>query len=116
MRRSFCIVMSVLILGGCASANQRIAQAEKNLAEPIHCDEAEQQVSTLSALQTSSAEKFANTLATLIPTTALLNVVAGEYKSRAAIAYGGLDERLIARVDEIEAHCQNASAMDVVAE
>ena len=100
------ILMTVFfILGGCASAVDRHQVVNAQVAQPINCDTAEQDIETLLEGKTSASEKFANGIALVLPTTALFNLISGEFTSRRSIATGKLNDILHMRISDIEKEC-----------
>ncbi|TDF38287.1 hypothetical protein EYS14_11400 [Alteromonadaceae bacterium M269] len=100
------ILMTVfLILGGCASAVDRHQQVSAQVSQPINCDTAGQDIAALLEERPSAGEKFANGIVLISPTTALFNLLSGEFTSRRSIATGKLNDILHMRISDIEKAC-----------
>ncbi|MEM0911473.1 MAG: hypothetical protein AAGJ37_10890 [Pseudomonadota bacterium] len=99
-----CIV-SIVVLSGCASASKKLQRVEAKVIEPIDCDNAHMDIMYLEEAKADTQEKLANGVATVLPTTAILNLISGEYKSRQAIATGKLNDILYDKIMAISAEC-----------
>ncbi|MDT0596087.1 hypothetical protein [Glaciecola petra] len=93
------------IVGGCASANTRYEQLNAHLDNSINCDTANEQIQELEANRISSTEEFANGVASVLPTSIVFNLIAGEYTNRAKIASGKYNDELRARITLIKTTC-----------
>jgi hypothetical protein len=98
-------IVVALLLGGCASAQHRHAEIAYHLENPVNCDHAAMDIMTLEDAKASAAEKVANGIATILPTSALLNLMVGEWGSRKAIAFGQFDRKITKKISEIEMSC-----------
>ena len=99
------LVAFSFFLSGCVSAVKRHHQVSFHLSNPIDCTTAESDIMTLKDARASSAEKIANGIATILPTAAILNIFAGEWSSRKAIAFGEFDKMLVMKISSIEMQC-----------
>lgn len=102
---TFLALVAALFLGGCASAQHRHAEIAYHLKNPVNCDHAAMDIMTLEDAKASAAEKVANGIATILPTSALLNLMVGEWSSRKAIAFGQFDRKITKKISEIEMSC-----------
>lgn len=93
------------ILGACSSANHRYQQLDAHLANSIDCEHAHMQISDLEQNKLSSSEKFANSVATVLPSSIVINLIAGEYSARAKLASGQFDDKVQMRIDDIKQTC-----------
>ena len=98
-------MMTFLILGGCASAVDRHQTVNAQVTKPINCDTADKDIAALLEERSSVGEKLANGISLLSPTSALINLLSGEFTSRRSIATGKLDDILHMRIDDIEKAC-----------
>lgn len=98
-------LLLALLLGGCASAQHRHAEIAYHLENPVNCEHAAMDIMVLEEAKTSAAEKVANGIATILPTSALLNLMVGEWSSRKAIAFGQFDSKITKKISEIEMSC-----------
>jgi uncharacterized protein YceK len=99
------LMVLFLILGGCASAVDRHQVVNAHISKPINCDTADQDIAALLEEQSSVGEKLANGISLLSPTSALINLLSGEFTSRRSIATGKLDDILHMRISDIEEAC-----------
>lgn len=107
MRSSVVLVLSVslLTLSGCASAVKRHEQLSTHMNYQIDCSMADSYIAELEQEKASMFEKIANGVATVLPTSAIFNLLAGEFGSRRNIASGKFDQQLVMKIDEIESTC-----------
>lgn len=98
----------VLSLGGCASAVGKHEQLQAHLISPVDCLTADSEIASLQEEKASSGEKFLNGLASLLPSSALLNLVTGEFSSRVSIASGKFNKRVETRIQDIHDSCDDA--------
>ena len=106
--KNFILLIAILSLGGCASAVGRHQQLQAHLSSPVNCLSADNDIAQLENEKASSGEKFLNGLASLLPSSALLNIVTGEYVSRVAIASGKFNRSVEERISDIEESCDGA--------
>ncbi|WP_395338256.1 hypothetical protein PN836_011070 [Ningiella sp. W23] len=97
----------IMLLGACSSAIDRHEQANLVLNQNVDCSMAESHIEMLKKERTSTSEKIANNVATILPTTAILNLLSGEYGSRRAIASGDFDQMLYMKIDSINKECMS---------
>lgn len=105
MKAKTVLVLSVLVLSGCASAVNRHHVAQAQLDRQINCTNAHNDIEMLKAEKASTSEKIANGIASILPTSIIFNLIAGEFSSRKAIATGEFDQMLYMKIDDIEKHC-----------
>lgn len=98
-------VTALLFLSGCASAVKRHELAQKHLNKDVNCDKASADIATLESHKSTTREKWVNGVASVLPTSILLNVILGEFGSRAAIATGVFDETVERKIKAIESGC-----------
>lgn len=108
-----CIVLIVIFtLGGCASAVKRHEIANAQLNQGINCSTAAQDIAALRMEKTSTSEKLANGIASVLPTSVIFNLIIGEFSSRKAIATGEFDQMLYMKIDSIEKQCSMMAKTD----
>lgn len=101
----FIVLSFVIFTTGCASAIDRHHSLQAELDMPIDCKHAQKQISQLQKNYVTSGEQFANGVASILPTAAILNLISGEYSSRWKLANGEYNERLIMRIEDIQKEC-----------
>tara|TARA_R110002167_G_scaffold84860_1_gene230437 strand:+ start:71 stop:433 length:363 start_codon:yes stop_codon:yes gene_type:complete len=99
------VTMALFFLSGCASAVKRHEQVQGHLNKAVDCAEAHLDIATLELQKTTTREKLVNGVASVLPTSILLNVILGEYGSRAAIATGAFDRTVDNKINVIESDC-----------
>ena len=100
------LVGAITVLTGCVSANHKFEAVDNKINEPVECKNAQIDIMYLKEARSSTQEKLANGVATILPTSAIFNLLSGQYKSRKAIATGELNQVLYDRIMFINEHCQ----------
>ncbi len=95
----------ILSLGGCASAVGRHEHLQAQLTSPVDCLNADNDIASLQGEKASSGEKFLNGVASLLPSSVLLNLVTGEFTSRVSIASGKFNKRVDTKIQDIHDSC-----------
>ena len=99
------LLLALLILSGCTSARDRYKELTPQIAQEINCKKAENDIAMLKEARTGVLERISNGIATVLPTTAIVNLLSGEYSSRRAIATGEFNAALYDKIMEIETSC-----------
>lgn len=107
--KKFALVTLVLACTGCASAVNKHQVLQHQLDMPIDCEMAEVQITKLEQEKVSGGEQLVNGLATVLPTSIVLNLLAGEYTSRWKLANGDFNDKLYMRIADIEEECSKKS-------
>ncbi|MDO6837849.1 hypothetical protein Q4602_00060 [Paraglaciecola chathamensis] len=105
MKALFIIPISVLLMSGCASAVKRHELAAEHINKAVNCEEAHGHIASLESHKTTIREKLVNGVASVLPTSILLNVILGEFTSRAAIATGAFDSKVDSKISDIQSDC-----------
>lgn len=105
MKALFIIPISAFVLSGCASAVERHELAAEHLNKAVDCEEAHGHIASLESHKTTAGEKLVNGVASVLPTSILLNVILGEFTSRAAIATGAFDSKVDSKIQDIQNDC-----------
>jgi uncharacterized protein YceK len=105
MKAILIIPICAVLLSGCASAVKRHELAQGHLNKTVDCDVAHTDIVELESHKTSTREKLANGVASILPTSILLNVLLGEFTSRAAIATGAFDAKVDQKIFNIRSNC-----------
>lgn len=101
----FLLIILFGLVSGCASAVKRHELVNSQLNQGINCATARQDIESLRMEKTTTAEKLANGIASVLPTSVIFNLLTGEFSSRKAIATGEFDEMLYMKIDSIEKQC-----------
>ncbi|MDO6558943.1 hypothetical protein [Paraglaciecola chathamensis] len=105
MKTLLLIPIYAFFLSGCASAVKRHELAQGHLNKTIDCKVAHADIAELESHKTSTGEKLVNGVASILPTSILLNVILGEFTSRAAIATGAFDSKVDSKIQDIQSDC-----------
>lgn len=95
----------VLLTSGCASAVKRVEAVQSIVNQPIDCANAEHTIAHLISQKPSSGERAVNTVASILPTSIIVNLITGEFASRSSIAAGKLDAQISQKISAIEHDC-----------
>ena len=101
------LVFVVLCCSGCASAVNKHELLQAQLSMPIECMMAEEQIESLHSYEVDSTEQFANTVASILPTSIIFNLLTGEYTSRLKLANGEYNQQVSNRIAEIKQKCSD---------
>lgn len=101
------MILSVLIMltSGCASAVKRVAAVQAIVNQAVDCESAQHSIDQLLSQKTSMHERAVNTIASVLPSSILLNIITGEFTSRSSIAAGKLDRQITDKISAIEHDC-----------
>lgn len=105
MQNRILVFTLVVLISGCASAVKRHEVAEVQINQQINCTTAKEDIASLKMEKSSTAEKLANGIASILPTSIIFNLLTGEFTSRKAIATGEFDQMLYMKIDDIEQKC-----------
>lgn len=98
------------MMSGCASALSKQRVLDAQLSQPLDCANAHQQVAQLESQYVSGSSRVLNGIATVLPTSALINLISGEYVSRVKLASGEFNQKITDRVAEINQYCHQMLA------
>ncbi len=97
------VASSLLFAFGCARSIPEEVKAE--MAKPVDCSTAEQDIATLEAEKASAAEQVSAGARSVVPIAAVAGLLRGDTKDRAAVASGKYNEQLEAKIAEIKQKC-----------
>jgi hypothetical protein len=97
------VAASLLFAFGCARSIPEEVKAE--MAKPVDCSTAEQDIATLEAEKASAAEQVSAGARSVVPIAAVAGLLRGDTKDRAAVASGKYNEQLEAKIAEIKQKC-----------
>jgi uncharacterized protein YcfL len=106
MVKVFIVSLIILVCSGCASAVSKQQSLAMELNMPIDCKLADSQIMALQDHRITKSEVFTNTIAIILPTSAIANLLLGEYSSRAALANGEFNQSLDERILMIKEECK----------
>ena len=97
------VAISLLFGFGCARSISQEAKAE--MAKPVDCSMAEQDVATLESEKASAAQQVSAGVRSIQPAAAVAGLLRGDTKDRAAVASGKYNKQLDAKIAEIKQKC-----------
>ena len=100
----FDVHMAVVFALSACSVTPRRSVAEVNAA-PVDCDKSTEQLAMLDEEMTTTQERFASGVASVVPSLAVISILAGRFKTNVAVATGQYKEALERKVVEIELQC-----------
>ncbi len=97
-------IPSFLVLPyGCAA--KKAEQAEADMARPVDCATAEQDIATLEGEKASTSEQVASGVESIVPSAAVIGLLSGTYETNAKVAAGDYNQSIDAKVEEIKTEC-----------
>ena len=97
------VAISLLFGFGCARSIPEEVKAE--MAKPVDCSTAEQDIATLEAEKASAAHQVPAGARSIAPIAAVASLLCADTKDRAAVASGKYNEQLDAKIAEISQKC-----------
>ncbi|MFK8069110.1 MAG: hypothetical protein AB8D52_12810 [Gammaproteobacteria bacterium] len=95
----------IFLLVGCSSAVKRHEQVKMDLDRPVNCETAPVDISMLEKEKVGTVEKLSNGIVSIFPTSAVYNLLTGEYSSRYSIATGEYNDMLDFKINQIQKQC-----------
>ena len=112
----YLLLLFLSLLMGCSSAVDRHSIVQTQIDQEVNCETAMKDIVMLKEEKASTQEKLANGIATVLPTSAVFNILTGEFSKRRAIATGEFDQMLYMKIDMIELECGLPSSTPNLAE
>ncbi len=97
------VATGLLLTFGCARSIPEEVKAE--MAKPVDCSTAEQDVATLESEKASAAQQVSAGARSIIPIGAVAGLLRGDTRDRAAVASGKYNKQLDAKIAEIKQKC-----------
>ncbi len=97
------VATSLIFVFGCARSIPEDVKAE--MAKPIDCSIADQDIATLESEKASAAEQVSAGARSIVPVAAIAGLLRGDTKDRAAVASGKYNKQLDAKIAEIKQEC-----------
>ena len=97
------VAISLLLAFGCARSISEEVKAE--LAEPVDCSTAEEDIAMLEAEKASTAEQISAGAPSIVHIAAVAGLLRGDTKDRAAVASGKYNDQLDAKIEETKQKC-----------
>ncbi len=97
------VAISLLFAFGCARSIPDEVKAE--MAKPVDCSTAEQDIATLESEKASAAQQVSAGARSIVPLAAVAGLLRGDTKDRAAVASGKYNEQIDAKIAEISQQC-----------
>ncbi|MCH9670376.1 MAG: hypothetical protein K0U93_02905 [Gammaproteobacteria bacterium] len=105
--RNVILAICCVVCVGCTSAVERQRRVQMDLDRPINCERADADIAMLNKEKVGTLEQIANGAGTILPTSAVFNLLTGEFEGRYAIASGEYNEMLDAKIKQIAAQCSS---------
>ena len=102
MRSVLAALFAAVALTGCT---ERFAQEEKDVAKPVNCATAEGDIRVLESEKAHVGQEMASGVFTFVPAAIVYGVVTGTEGERLEIAGGEYNEKIDAKIAEIEETC-----------
>ncbi len=97
------VAISLVFAFGCARSISEEAKAD--MAKPVDCSTAEQDIATLESEKASAAQQVSAGARSIVPLAAVAGLLRGDTKDRAAVASGKYNKQLDAKIAEIKQKC-----------
>jgi outer membrane murein-binding lipoprotein Lpp len=101
-QRFSALVVAVMLLAGCATISQK---AKDDLAKPIDCSTAEEDIATLEGEKASVAKQANAGAGAVMPSSAVIGLLSGDYANRVRVASGQYNKDIDNKIAEIKATC-----------
>jgi hypothetical protein len=103
MRALILVVLASLILLPACRAIPK--QAEEDLAKPVNCATAEQDIATLKSEKASVEKRMAEGVTAVVPAGAVLSILTLQEKDKIEVATGIYNSKLEEKINEIQITC-----------
>ena len=94
---------SLILLPACQTISK---EAKIELAKPVDCDTAEQDIAILKREHASVAKMFINGVTAVTPAGAVLSILTLQEKDKLEVAIGVYNHRLSRKIEEIQDTCE----------
>ncbi len=98
----FPFVLCLGLVAGCRTISD---EAKADLAEPVNCETAENDIATLEAEKASVGKQVASGVRMIVPVAAVVGILGGDYGNRARVVSGNYNEDLDSKIVEIKQKC-----------
>jgi hypothetical protein len=95
----FCI-MAFLV--GCATISE---EAKYEIDKPVDCSTAEYDIKILEGAKASAGKQALSGVRSILPASAVVGILSGDYKNRAEVATGQYNKDIDAKIREIKLIC-----------
>ena len=96
------VLLVVLSLVSCKSIS---GEAKEDLAKPVSCTTATQDIATLEGERASTKKKIATGVGSVVPQLAITGILMGDYRNRVKVATGKYNDDIEAKIAEIKSEC-----------
>ena len=103
MRALILVVLASLILLPACRAIPK--QAEEDLAKPVNCATAEQDIATLKSEQASVEKRMLEGVTAVVPAGAVLSILTLQEKDKLEVAIGEYNHKINRKIEEIQYTC-----------
>ena len=96
------VVLAAMLLAGCQTISQ---EAKDNLAKPIDCSKAGEDIAILESEKASVVSQISAGAGMVMPTSAVIGLLSGDYPNRVKVASGEYNKDIEEKIAEIRATC-----------
>jgi hypothetical protein len=96
------VIIAVILLAGCHTIPQK---AKDDLAKPIDCSTADEDIATLEKERASAGKKLGAGVNMIMPASAVVGILSGDYSDRVKVASGQYNKDIEKKIAEIKAAC-----------
>jgi len=96
------VVIAVILLAGCSTISQK---AKDDLAKPIDCSTAEEDIAALEKEKASVISQANAGSGMVMPTSAIIGILSGDYPDRTRVATGQYNKDIEEKIAQIKAAC-----------
>lgn len=99
------VVLLLVVIVSSVSCKSISEQAKEDLAKPINCATAAEDIATLESEKANAVNRIADGVSDVYPPLAVIGILGGKYKERGKVAIGGYNTALEAKIAEIKQSC-----------
>jgi hypothetical protein len=105
MRLTFLFLIVLVFVAGCAYSPAVPDEAKYELAKPIDCATAQQDIQILESEKASSSEQAKSGIKMIVPAAAARSILHRDYLNREEVATGQYNSDIEAKIAEIKNKC-----------
>lgn len=105
IRISLAVLCLLACIAGTLACRSISSETKKELASPVDCNTAEQDIASLEAEKASVATRVSAGVRSVIPAAAVAGLLRRDTKDRAKVATGAYNKEIDAKIAEIKSTC-----------
>lgn len=105
MRAPIKMVLTLVVVLSLVSCKSISKEAKENLAAPVNCATATQDIATLESEKASNEKRIADGIGSVVPQLAVVGILTGDYKNRVEVATNKYNDDIKAKIAEIRSEC-----------